>query len=332
MASREEQDGALSTIIIGTRGSKLALWQAGWVRERLEQLRPDVKCELKIVKTSGDTRHDLSPEAFGNEGIFTAELDRGLLAQEIDLAVHSLKDLPTTLAPGLVIAAVPERQTVADVFVLGLQIARELGMAKTRLTPADLEKTGRKIVVGTSSLRRIALLTDRFPMLEFAPMRGNLDTRMRKLEENQVDALVVAEAGLVRLGIDTGEHPTLRLLPEWYLPAAGQGALAIESRQDGLAREIASGLAHGDTSAAVDAERVAMSALGAGCRVPAGFLATVEGERLLLAGVVASPDGNKPLIRATVTGTKDDAPGVGRQLADKLLSQGAREILGEVRG
>jgi hydroxymethylbilane synthase len=162
-------------------------------------------------------------------------------------------------------------------------------------------------------------------------MRGNLDTRFRKLAEHQVDALVVAEAGLVRLNLGTGEHPTLRLLPHWYLPAAGQGALAIESRERGEARQIASQLAHSDTDAAVTAERVALSTLGAGCRVPAGFLGKVEGGNLLLSGVVGSPDGGRPLIRATAKGSLNNAISVGEELADKLLAQGAKEILEEVR-
>jgi hydroxymethylbilane synthase len=302
------------------------------VRERLQQLWPDVVFELKIIKTTGDVRHDLSPEAFGNEGIFTAELDRGLLAEEIDLAVHSLKDLPTTLAPGLALAAVTERETIADVFILHQQIAAEIGLTNREMTLADLEQVERRIVVGTSSLRRIALLRDRFSNLEFASMRGNLDTRLGKLADGQVDALVVAEAGLVRLGLETGAHATLRLLPDWYLPAAGQGALAIESRDHGEAKQVASGLTHGDTDAAVTAERVAMSALGAGCRVPAGFLGKVEGDEILLSGVVGSPGAGRSLIRATAKGPFNQAVSIGKELADKLIAQGAKEILGEVRG
>jgi hydroxymethylbilane synthase len=327
-----KQDDDVSKIVIGTRGSKLALWQAGWVRDRLQELQPDVAFDIKIIKTTGDVRHDLSPEAFGSEGIFTAELDRGLLAEEIDLAVHSLKDLPTTLAPGLALAAVTERETIADVFILHKRIAEEIGVSKKEMIPADLENAKRKIVVGTSSLRRIALLKDRFPKLEFDAMRGNLDTRIHKLAEKQVDALVVAEAGLVRLGIETGDHPVLRLVPDWYLPAAGQGALALESREHGRARQIAAKLAHTDTDAAVTAERVAMSALGAGCRVPAGFLGTVDGDQVLVSGVVGSPAGGRPLIRASAKGPLRHAVSVGRELADKLLSQGAKKILGEVRG
>ncbi len=325
------QGDDVSKIVIGTRGSKLALWQAGWVRDRLQELRSDVTFVIQIIKTTGDMRHDLSPEAFGNEGIFTAELDRGLLAEEIDLAVHSLKDLPTTLAPGLALAAVTERETIADVFILHKQVAEEIGVTAKEMTAADLEKAKRKIVVGTSSLRRIALLKERFPRLEFAAMRGNLDTRIRKLAEKQVDALVVAEAGLVRLEIETGDHAVLRLLPDWYLPAAGQGALALESREHGEARQLAALLVHGDTDAAVTAERVAMSALGAGCRVPAGFLGRVNGGEVLVSGVVGSPEGGRPLIRASAMGPLKDAVSVGQELADKLLAQGARKILGEVR-
>jgi hydroxymethylbilane synthase len=320
----------LKKILIGTRGSKLALWQANWVKNRLTELRPDIEFELKIIKTVGDVRHDLSPEAFGNEGIFTAELDRGLLDKDFDLAVHSLKDLPTTLAPGLFLAAVTDRASVADMFILNKEVAKKAGITGTELSEKDILNCTVKITVGTSSLRRMVLLKNKFLELKFAPMRGNLDTRVRKLDEKQVDALVVAKAGLDRLEIDTGDHPAMQLLPDWYLPAAGQGALGIESRDSGEAMEIASALEHSITRNEVDAERTAMNALGAGCRVPAGFLAKTNGNNIRLLGVVGSPE-RTDLIRVEVEGPADDPDKTGKLLADKLLAAGAKEVLKEVR-
>ena len=320
----------MKKIKIGTRGSKLALWQANWVKDRLTELKPDIEFELKIIKTVGDVRHDLSPEAFGNEGIFTAELDRGLLDKDFDIAVHSLKDLPTKLSPGLILAAVTDRASVADVFILNKETAKQAGITTKELSEDDISKCSLKITVGTSSLRRMVLLKNKFPDLDFAPMRGNLDTRIRKLDEKQVDALVVAEAGLNRLEIDTGDHPTLRLLPDWYLPAAGQGALGIESRESGEAMEIAALLGHTKTRNEVEAERTAMSALGAGCRVPAGFLGMINGHTLRLQGVVGSPSQND-LIRVEVEGPADDPDKTGKLLAEKLIKAGAKEVLKEVR-
>jgi hydroxymethylbilane synthase len=318
-------------IIIGARGSKLSLWQAGWVKDNLAGLNPDLEVEVETIKTEGDARHDLSPGAFGREGIFTAELDRALQDKRIDLAVHSLKDLPTKLGDGLALAAVTDRASIADVFALRSDHAEELGI-DTGMDPFEaLGKLPKGLVVGTSSLRRIAQLKHHFPGLDFAPMRGNLDTRMKKLSDKQVDAVVVAEAGLKRLGIKPLGHLFIRLLPDWYLPAAGQGALAVESREDGPAREIAAGLEHAQSRAAVTAERAAMSALGAGCRVPAGFLGTVSGGSLVVKGIVGDPDG-KALIKAGVEGPVADAEGLGRRLADELLAKGAGDVLEGARG
>lgn len=320
----------MDKIIIGTRGSKLALWQAHWVRDQLARLRPGLSVEVQIIKTEGDKRHDLPPESFGREGIFTAELDRALLESRIDIAVHSLKDLPTGLGEGLALAAVTERGPVADTFILRKDHARELGAVENPPAPRILDNLDKKIVVGTSSLRRIALLKHRFPNLECAPMRGNLDTRMKKLTDKEVDAVVVARAGLVRLDIQPDGHLMIPLPPDDFLPAAGQGALGIESRDNDPALEVAAVLDHKSTRACVTAERTAMSALGAGCRVPAGFLARQTDENLNLQGVVAHPRG-EPFMRAEVEGPATDPDGLGRSLSDKLLAMGAKEVLDEVR-
>ena len=315
--------------ISGSRGSKLARWQTDWVRERLIQARPDLEIAVEIISTEGDTRHDLSPDAFGKEGIFTAELDHALTDRRIDLAVHSLKDLPTKLPPGIIIAAVTERAPIRDLFILRADRARELGL-KPGVGPEALNQLPAGIVVGTSSLRRIAQLLRRSSDLKFTALRGNLDTRIRKLGEGQMDALVVAEAGLTRLGLSVGDNLIIALPVDEFLPAAGQGALAIETRADDPAAEIAQILEHGPTRAAVTAERTAMAALGAGCRVPAGFLAEIKGGRLRLRGMVGHP-GRPQIINATAEGDPADAEAIGRTLAEMLLKQGAAQILQEAR-
>ena len=320
------KDELVKKLIIGSRGSKLALWQAEKVKAMLIDKVDGLEIEIRIIKTSGDARHDLSPGAFGTEGIFTAELDRALKEREIDMAVHSLKDLPTKLEPGLTVAAVSSRASIEDLFLV-----REDHAAKTRPSSADDIAALGKLTVGTSSLRRVALLKNRFPELEFAPMRGNLDTRVRKLGEGEYDAIVVAKAGMDRLEVDTGAHGVITLSPEWYLPAAGQGALAIETADEGDGFETAKVLDHPETRAAVTAERVAMSALGAGCRVPAGFLADIVDGKLKVRGIVGHPDG-EPLVRAETEGDPADAEDIGRKLAEELKKLGATDILKEVRG
>ncbi|MFO8055705.1 MAG: hydroxymethylbilane synthase [bacterium] len=319
----------LKKIVIGTRGSKLALWQANWVQDRLRELVPEIELEVSTIKTEGDERHDLSPEAFGKEGIFTAELDRALLEERIDIAVHSLKDLPTRLPEGLTVAACTERGAVGDTLIIR---SDRLPPGAGDQVPLEdiIESMNPDLTVGTSSLRRIAQLKNAFPRLSFAPMRGNLDTRVRKLSEGHVDALVVASAGLARLSVKTDPHLALALPFRLVLPAAGQGSLGLETREEGEAREIAKLINHSETSIAVRAERKAMSALGAGCRVPAGFLATVQNGRLHLRGVVAHVDG-EPLLRAEVEDSADNFDSAGRALAEDLLQKGAEDILKEVR-
>ena len=283
----------MDKIVIGTRGSKLALWQAHWVKEELLILQPDLEIEIKVIKTEGDSRHDLAPGDFNKEGIFTAALDRALLQEEIDIAVHSLKDLPTRLSPGLVLAAVPERGAVTDTLILREDHARAVKKEAGLGQEISLPLLGRYMkgkVVGTSSLRRRALLKYYWPGVKFVPLRGNLDTRVRKLSAGEVDAVVVATAGLHRLAMPMGAHLYLALDYPWYLPAAGQGALALETRRKDRAREIAGQVNHGPTFMATAAERAAMSRLGAGCRVPAGFLGEIEEVTLKLKGVVASEE------------------------------------------
>lgn len=298
-------------LTIASRGSRLALWQARWVQARLEEF--GANCRIEIIKTTGDKMTDVPLAKVGSKGLFTKEIEEALLAGEADLAVHSMKDLPTSLPEGLTLAAVPEREDPRDAIV-GKRFA-EL---------ADGSK------VGTSSLRRAAQLLALRPDLHIEALRGNLDTRLRKLDERRYDAIVLAAAGLKRMG---WESRIAEILSTDYLcPAVGQGALAVETRADGgPAEELCQKLNHGPTRAAVTAERALLAGLGGGCQVPIGAYAqAVEGE-LRLTAVVCTPDGEH-LIRRNLTGPAERPEELGRQLARELLDAGADEILESVYG
>jgi hydroxymethylbilane synthase len=295
-------------LTIASRGSQLAMWQARWVREQLAAR--GYECEIRIVKTTGDTITDVPLAKVGTKGLFTKEIEEALLDGSADLAVHSLKDLPTELPQGLVLAAVPVREDPRDALV-----GRRL---------AELQAGAR---VGTSSLRRSAQLRKLRPDLIVDSIRGNVDTRLRKLDEGQFDAILLAAAGLRRLG---WEHRITELLPDSVMcPAVGQGALAVETRASGAGFDACRLLDDPITRAAVTAERGVLAALGGGCQVPIGAHATVEGERLRLTGVVASPDGAE-LIRAELEGAAAEAASLGHALGQDLLRGGAREILDAV--
>jgi hydroxymethylbilane synthase len=293
-------------LTIGSRGSELALWQARWVQQKLEELGQ--ACRIEIVRTTGDKMLDAPLARLGGKGLFTKEIEEALLEGRVDLAVHSLKDLPTLLGEGLCLAAVPVREDPRDA-VVGRRLA-------------DLPRGAR---VGTSSLRRAAQLRALRPDLGVEPVRGNLDTRLRKLAEGQFDALLLAAAGLHRLG---WQDRVAEYLPvEVMCPAVGQGALAIETRDDGgEARQFCSRLEDAATRACVTAERALLSALGGGCQVPIAGYAWMEGGRLRLVGVVASPDGSG-LVRRETWGALTEAGQLGEQLARELLGAGARAIL-----
>ena len=297
-------------LTIGSRGSPLALWQAHWVRGRIEALGEG--SVIEIIKTSGDKIADAPLAAIGGKGLFTKEIEDALLEGRIDLAVHSLKDLPTELPAGLHIAAVPPREDPRDAMV---------GRRLAELAPGAR--------VGTSSLRRSALLRAARPDLTIEPVRGNLDTRLRKLAAGQYDALALAAAGLKRLG---WEDRVAEWLPvEMMCPAVGQGALAIETRREGDAALLCARLDDPDTRLAVETERAVLRALGGGCQVPIGAHATVESGRVSLRGVVASPDGAR-VLRREVSGPAAGALSLAQSLADELLAAGAGEILEEVYG
>jgi len=297
-------------LIIGSRGSQLALWQAKWVGARLAERGHETRIE--IIKTTGDKITDVPLAKVGTKGLFTKEIEEALLDGRIDLAIHSLKDLPTEVPAGLALAAVPEREDPRDAMV-GVRLDELAAGAK----------------VGTSSLRRAAQLRVIRPDLVIESVRGNLDTRVRKLDEGLYRAIVLAAAGLTRLG---WAHRIAEILsPEVMCPAVGQGALAVETRVEGEAREICAQLDHPATRAAVTAERAVLAALGGGCQVPIGAHAIVAGDTLRLISTVISPNGERA-VRKTGTGAVAEAQGLGDHVGRALLEEGAREILEQVYG
>jgi hydroxymethylbilane synthase len=297
-------------LVIASRGSQLALWQARWVASRLEELGH--ACRIEIVKTTGDKITDVPLAKIGGKGLFTKEIEEALLDGRANLAVHSLKDLPTELPEGLALAAVPVREDPRDALV-GKRMAELAAGAK----------------VGASSLRRAAQLRRLRPGVLVEPVRGNLDTRLRKLEEGRYDAILLAAAGLKRLG--WGGRISEILEPETMCPAVGQGALAVETRTSGEGMDACRALDHPATHAAVAAERSVLRALGGGCQTPIGAHAMARDGRLRVLAIVASPDGSE-LVRGETEGPAADAERLGRELAERLLERGAREILEAVYG
>ena len=295
-------------LVIGSRGSQLALWQAEWIGARLAERGQETRIE--IIKTIGDKITDVPLAKVGTKGLFTKEIEEALLDGRIDLAVHSLKDLPTEVPAGLSIAAIPQREDARDALVGA---------------PLDELSAGAK--VGTSSLRRAAQLRAVRPDLAIESVRGNLDTRLRKLDEGRYHAIVLAAAGLTRLG--WADRIAEILEPDVMCPAVGQGALAIETRTDGAAREICAALDHGETRAAVTAERAVLASLGGGCQVPIGAYAEIAGSALRLIGVVIAPDGSL-MVRKSELGAVLNAAEIGRRVGAALLAAGAREILERV--
>jgi len=297
------------TIKIGSRGSKLALWQAEWVQAQLQGKGFDVS--IQKIKTTGDKILDVPLAKVGGKGLFVKEIEEALLRNEIDLAVHSMKDVPSALPEALHIAAIPKRAYPLDAL-----ISRE-GKLLSELPDGA--------VIGTSSLRRQAQLLAIRPDFHFVALRGNLDTRLRKLEEGHMDAIILASAGLRRLGWQN--RITEDLSPDLLLPAIGQGALGIECRrEDAEMNEILDFLNHSETAVVVHAERDLLFRLEGGCQVPIGGYATLLEERLTLTGLVASLDG-KEVIRECQSVGISEAGDLGGKVGDALLSKGARRIL-----
>ena len=305
-----------STLVLGTRGSKLAVHQSEWVQTRLRELAPHLTVTLRRIQTSGDKILDVPLAKIGGKGLFVKEIEEALLSGEIDLAVHSMKDVPTELPPGLDLLCIPTREDARDAL-----ISRD----GTRFK--DLPHGAK---VGTSSLRRQAQLLQARPDLSISTLRGNLDTRLKKLREGQFDAIVLAAAGLRRLGWEN--EITEYLSPEISLPAIGQGALGIEGRrEDTFVRDVLNRLEHAPTRIMVMAERALLHRLQGGCQVPIAAHATLMGSEIVLEGLVASVDG-KEVIRDRVKGTVDDPFSVGVQLAERLLARGGERILQAIYG
>jgi hydroxymethylbilane synthase len=298
----------MKVIRIGTRGSALALTQTEWVKRRLEEHDPGLRVEIIRIKTSGD-RFLTGPVPLG-KGIFVKEIEEALLEKKIDLAVHSMKDLPTETTPGLTIAAAPEREDTRDVLV-----ARAPGGLK------DLPRGAR---VGTGSLRRRAQLLHQRPDLSIEPIRGNVDTRLKKMDAGEIDGLIMAAAGLRRLGLS--ERINEYLAPEICLPAPAQGALALQTRENDSAVDTVAFLSHAPTMLEVTAERALLERLGGGCQLPIGARAWIEGDTLKLAAMVADPDGRK-VLRQEHAGPRKSAERLGIELADRLLELGAGKLL-----
>jgi hydroxymethylbilane synthase len=289
---------------IGTRGSPLALVQARTVRERLAAAlgRPADTIELKIIRTTGDTIVDRPLAEEGGKGLFTKEIEEALIRGDIDLAVHSAKDMPTFLPKGLILAACLEREDPRDVFI----------SAKAK-TIAALPQGAK---VGTASLRRQAIMKRARPDLEVAPLRGNVETRLRKLDDGEADAIILALAGLRRLGLEG--RATRIMSADEFLPAAGQGAIAIETREDDAeTRALLAKIDHSDTLTAVAAERAFLAVLDGSCKTPIGAHAIIEGETLRFRGLIARPDGSAAHDIAA-TGARSDAVQIGESCAREL--------------
>lgn len=305
-------------IVIATRGSELALWQSSFVRTSLQKHFPKLIIDFKIIKTLGDRVLDTSLAAIGDKGLFTKEIEQAILDGEADLAVHSLKDVPTILPDGLTIAAVTERADCRDVFVphpaSRFQSLGELPQGST---------------IATGSLRRTCQLLHFRPDLRVADIRGNLPTRLRKLDESDWRGMILARAGLERLGLQ--ERIVETLAYETMLPAVGQGAMAIETKSsDQELKEIVSLLHHEETFIAVRGERALLRHLEGGCQVPIGTYGRLEGGMFVLDAMIGSLDGTR-VVRGSLRGEPDRSEDIGRELAVILLEQGGRGILDEIR-
>lgn len=302
-------------IIIGSRGSELALWQANFIKREIEKKNKNIKVEINIIKTKGDKILDVALSKIGDKSLFTKELELELLAKRIDLAVHSLKDLQTQIPSGLKLAVVTKRQEVEDVL-----IARKKGMT--------IQSLPDYAVVATGSLRRRSQLLHLRPDITVLDLRGNVPSRIKKFLESEWDAIILARAGVERLNLK--KYISSFIPKEEILPAVGQGALGIEIHQNNkMVEEILQSVQHDDTYKAVIAERALLRTLEGGCQVPIGAFAEVKSSRLYLDAVVGSLDGSITY-RKKLRGSKNDPEQLGKTLAKDLLKAGAKEILEEV--
>ncbi len=299
------------TITIGTRGSALALWQAEWVKSAIVRHYPSLSVTLEIIKTKGDKILDVPLAKVGGKGLFVKEIEEALLNGRIDLAVHSMKDMPAEIPDGLHIGAVPERETPNDVLISRHNL------------PFSKLPDGAKI--GTSSLRRASQLLNARPDIVIESLRGNLGTRIKKLETENLDAIVLAAAGVKRLNLE--DKISEYIDTETLLPAVGQGALCIESRKnDPEINGILSKLDHSATHSIITGERAFLHRLEGGCQVPMAAYGTINGSEITITGIVAEIDGSK-IIKQVITGPVTDAEKIGNELAERLIDMGAGEIL-----
>jgi hydroxymethylbilane synthase len=304
----------LSELRIATRTSPLALWQAEEVARQLKPIYPDLKVSLVKLKTRGDKLLDAPLAKVGGKGLFVKELEAGILEGKADIAVHSMKDVPVEFPDGLELALIMEREDPRDAFVSNQYDSLATMPAGT--------------LVGTSSLRRQTQIRERYPHLRIDWLRGNVNTRLRKMDDGEYDAIILACAGLIRLGFE--QRITMPLEPEECLPAIGQGAVGIEVRSYDIAvKELLAPLGHAETASRIAAERALNEALNGGCQVPiAGYAVLNDGE-IYLRGLVGEPDGSR-ILRAEASGKVEDAVSIGRALAEDLLSQGADQILSQL--
>ena len=298
-------------IVIGSRGSQLALWQANWVKAELERLHSNVDINIRVITTSGDKIQDVPLAKIGGKGLFVKEIEEALLAKEVDLAVHSMKDVPMEIPAELVVSVITKRESPLD---------------------ALISKNGERLInlpqgatIGTSSLRRSSQLLKYRADFKIYPLRGNVDTRLRKVKTDNYDAIILASAGLNRLG--WASDITEEISEEILLPAMGQGALGIETRLDDTKTyDFISTLNHKQTNYAVTAERALVGRLDGGCQVPIGAYAKIENNLISLKGLVASLDG-ETIYTSENAGPVDDAINIGQELGSRLLKMGANEIL-----
>jgi hydroxymethylbilane synthase len=326
-------------ITIGTRGSKLALWQAEFVKTELQKLYPDLKVEILKIKTTGDKILDVPLAQVGGKGLFVKEIEEALLRHEADIAVHSMKDVPTDFPDGLHLAVVCEREDPRDALIVNKKLKGEIKKSNPPLPPFSKGGQGgitqslifslpQNAKIGTSSLRRSCQLLSLRPDLKIEQLRGNLDTRLRKLDEGQFDAIILAAAGVKRLGLQ--DRITEILPPDISLPAIGQGAVGIECRiNDEFVNDLISPLNHPETFICVKAERAFLKKLEGGCQVPIAAHARLKDGRIVLDGLVGSISGDK-IIKGYSEGEAGHAENLGITLAEEILSKGAKEILDEV--
>jgi hydroxymethylbilane synthase len=340
-------------IVIGTRGSKLALWQAEWIKSELQKLYPGLEVELNKIKTTGDKILDVPLAKVGGKGLFVKEIEEALFKNEADIAVHSMKDVPTDFPEGLHLPVITKREDPRDAFITTVRLPLTKGGIRGGIK--SFRDLPHGATIGTSSLRRSCQLLNIRPDLKIEQLRGNLDTRLRKLDEGQFDAIILAAAGVKRLGLS--EKITEMLPPEVSLPAVGQGAVGIECRTDDEPiNNLIKPLNHNGTSVCVKAERTFLRRLEGGCQVPiAGYARVVDSNELrvtsnksgnrasinsslvtrhsllIMDGLVGSISGDR-IIRCHIEGNPEDAESLGIKLAEDILARGGKEILDEVYG